>query len=386
MDMKVYEKTRYQNIYRHKKNKNYVIMMSKPVKTSISRIDNKKIVSIDEAIKIRDNVLIKRQKGLETIIKEDFDTLWDKYIYDCKYVRKLAYNTIIRKEKDYNRYLKGKIDKPISKTDKEYWTKFIDDLNTTLKQKNHLIKITKAFFNWCKYEDYLIDNPLEKISKYKVENKEMLFWIPEQLKTFLETLEKDINSNNTRLKRKAYRIKTLTIINFSAGDRIGETRALTFNMFDNEKLKLNIFHSINYDRNSKDFLSSTKTYNSQRTIDITNKVIDVVEEYKKFLINELELEIDDNTLLFFNYTTHKPYNDTSLRHDFYYYCEKANVPKIRIYDLRHTYAATMMSEGKEAYMFSKRMGHKSISITINKYGHLSEQIKKEVAQSTDKYI
>lgn len=386
MDMKVYEKTRYQNIYRHKKNKNYVIMISKPAKTSISRIDNKKIVSIDEAIKIRDNVLIKRQKGLETVHKEDFDTLWDKYIYDCKYVRKLAYNTIIRKEKDFNRYLKGKIDKPVSKTDKEYWTKFIDNLNTTLKQKNHLIKITKAFFNWCKYEEYIIDNPFDKISKYKVETKEMQFWIPKHLKDFLETLEKDIHSNDIRLKKKAYRIKTLTIINFSAGDRIGETRALTFKMFDKDKLKLNIFHSINYDRSSNDFLSSTKTYNSQRTIDITNKVIEVVEEYKKFLINELELEIGNNTLLFFNHTTHKPYSDTSLRKDFYYYCEKANVPKIRMYDLRHTYAATMMSEGKEAYMFSKRMGHKSISITINKYGHLSEQIKKEVAQSTDKYI
>lgn len=386
MDMKVYEKTRYQNIYRNKKNKNYVIMMSKPIKTSISRIDKKRILSIDEAIKIRDNVLIKRQKGLETIHKEDFDTLWDKYIYDCKCIRKLAYNTIIRKEKDYNRYLKGKIDKPISKTDKDFWTKFIDNLNTTLKQKNHLIKITKAFFNWCKYEDYLIDNPLDKISKYKVENSEMKFWIPKHLKDFLETLEKDINSNDIRLKKKAYRIKTLAIITFSAGDRIGETRACSFDTFDKEKLKLNIFHSINYDRSSKDFLSSTKTYSSQRSIDTTIKVIEAVEEYRHFLEIELGYEINDDTLLFFNHTTHKPYSDTSLRKDFYYYCEKASVPKIRMYDLRHTYAATMMSEGKEAYMFSKRMGHKSISITINKYGHLSEQIKKEVAQSTDKYI
>lgn len=386
MDMKVYEKTRYQNIYRNKKNKNYVIMMSKPVKTSISRIDKKKIFSIDEAIKIRDNVLIKRQKALETIHKEDFDTLWDKYIYDCKYVKKFAYNTIIRKEKDYNKYLKGRIEKPVSKTNKEFWTKFIDDLDTTLKQKNHLIKIIKAFFNWCLCEDYIIDNPIQKISKYKVENKEMKFWIPEQLKQFLNTVEKDINSDNIKLKKKAYRIKTLTIINFSAGDRIGETRALAFNMFDKEKLKLNIFHSINYDRNSKDFLSSTKTYNSQRTIDITDKVIEVVEDYRHFLETELEYEISDDTLLFLNHTTHKPLNDTTLRKDFHYYCEKANVPKIRMYDLRHTYAATMMAEGKEAYMFSKRMGHKNIGTTINKYGHLSEQIKKEVAQSTDKYI
>ncbi len=57
-----------------------------------------------------------------------------------------------------------------------------------------------------------------------------------------------------------------------------------------------------------------------------------------------------------------------------------------MYDLRHTYAATMMAEGKEAYMFSKRMGHKKINTTIDVYGHLSNQARKEIAQSTDKYF
>ena len=54
--------------------------------------------------------------------------------------------------------------------------------------------------------------------------------------------------------------------------------------------------------------------------------------------------------------------------------------------LRHTYAATMMSEGRKAYLFSKRIGHKNINTTINTYGHLSNDVKKELANSTDKYI
>ena len=105
MNMRVYEKTRYQNIYRNIKNKNYVIMMSKPVKTSISRIDSKKIFNIDDAIKIRDNYLLKKQKGLETIHKESIDFLWKKYIHDGVYIKKWAYNTITRKNKMANRYI-----------------------------------------------------------------------------------------------------------------------------------------------------------------------------------------------------------------------------------------------------------------------------------------
>ena len=68
MDKKVYEKTRYQNIYRHKTNKNYIIMMSKPVKTSIASIDGKKIMKLEDAVNIRDNPKIKVQKGLEIIV------------------------------------------------------------------------------------------------------------------------------------------------------------------------------------------------------------------------------------------------------------------------------------------------------------------------------
>jgi len=33
-----------------------------------------------------------------------------------------------------------------------------------------------------------------------------------------------------------------------------------------------------------------------------------------------------------------------------------------------------MSERKEAYLFSQRMGHKNIKTTINVYGHLSNEV------------
>ena len=103
------KKTRYQNIYRHKKNKNYVIMMSKPVKTSIATIDGKKIMKIEDSLKIRDNPKIKVQKGLEVTYKEDFYNLWEKYINDYKNIQRQSYNTIKKKEIMYNRYVKDKI-------------------------------------------------------------------------------------------------------------------------------------------------------------------------------------------------------------------------------------------------------------------------------------
>ena len=57
-----------------------------------------------------------------------------------------------------------------------------------------------------------------------------------------------------------------------------------------------------------------------------------------------------------------------------------------MYDLRHTYVATMMSEGKELYYISERLGHNNYNTTVNKYGHLSNEKRKEIAESTDKYL
>ena len=84
-------------------------MMSKPVKTSIATIDGKKIMKIEDALKIRDNPKIKVQKGLEVTYKEDFYNLWEKYINDYKNIQRQSYNTIKKKQIMYNRYLKRKI-------------------------------------------------------------------------------------------------------------------------------------------------------------------------------------------------------------------------------------------------------------------------------------
>jgi tyrosine recombinase xerC len=185
---------------------------------------------------------------------------------------------------------------------------------------------------------------------------------------------------------RASMVKILILIGFSLGDRIGETRALTFDCFDEKLGIVKIKHSINYDKEDEKFLSDTKNYPSQRDVNITKKLISEVKNYQKFLIENTNYTIDNKNIIFFNYERKKPYSDTNLRKKFTYYCNKANVTKIRMYDLRHTYVATMMGEGKELYLISSRIGHINYSTTVNKYGHLSNKVKREMASATDKYI
>lgn len=388
MNLQIYEKTRWENILRHKKNKNYIVRLNVDgVRTSVS-VDSKgnKIFDIETAKQIRDNQVIIQNKRITTKHKEDLDTLWAKYMEACEIIKKQAYNTLLRKTKSYNKYLKGKITIPLSKTTKEFWSKYIDTLTCTDKQKNELIKSLKAFMNWCIEENLLLFNPITKIKRYKVTKAEMKYWTPNEIKDFLLNINKLIEeSEDVIFKKQALMVKTIVVIGFTQGDRIGETRALTFDCFDKERKNLKIYHSINYNR-KEDPLASTKNYQSQRDLLITAKLLEQIDLYKEFLKDYMNFDVKDSDFLFFNYATDKPYTDATLRKQFKRFCNLCKVKEIRLYDLRHTFVALMMYEGKELYQIQQHLGHSNFSTTANEYGHLATEIKKGIAKSADKYL
>lgn len=377
MDLKRYDKTRYENIYRHKKNKNYLITISNP-KTCISMINGKKIFDIEQAKKLRDDPKIRLQKKSEIKCKNNFDELWDKYIYDCKYIKKLSYNTILKKKRIYDKYLKEKITKPISKLTKTTLVKFIDEIDTTDKQKNEILNQLHGFFTWCMDNEILIINPLYRVKKYKVTKNKMKYWSTEEVKKFFDFI-------SSKSDEKSYRIRIMVLLGFSLGDRIGETRAIVFKDVDTTNNKIYLKHSIDYDPDNPIFVKVPKNDSSIREVDISPLVSKQITDYRNYLLKK-GYTITEDTLIFLNHNTKRPYSDTNLRKQFYQICDEAGVKRIRMYDLRHTYVATMMAEGKELYLISERLGHSSYSTTVNKYGHLSNEVRKEVALATDKYL
>lgn len=393
MNLNVYQKTRYQNIYRHKKNKNYVIRMNKPVETSISEIDGKKIFKIEDAVKIRDDPKIKIQRTVEIKYSDNFDEIWKKYMDYCQYEEKMSYNTCNKKNKIYNKHLKNKFKQQIGKIKKENIAKFLDKIDTTNKQKNEILKQLKAFFAWCLDENFILIDPAKRIKKYKVTKTEMKYWLPEHIIKILTVINHDINKSiipsdkkGLKIKYKAYIVKMIIVIGFSLGDRIGETRALQFGKVSSEFNTIRISNSINYNTKDENFLSSTKTIESDDVLFVTSKLIVEISKFKDFLVNEMKYNVKDDTPILVNISTNRPYSDSGLRKMFNYYIDLAGIPKIRMYDLRHTLATTLMSEGYDMYDIKDRLRHKSIKTTIDSYGHITVSKKKQVAETTSKYI
>lgn len=383
MDLKRYKKTRYQNIYKSIKKQNYIVVIPGTHTTIGADEKGNKIFDIEMAQKIRDNKKLRITKKVESVNNGTFKEIWEEYYNDCK--KSMSFNTLKRKRLLYTEYFYKLDNFKLSKINKQDILQLIDKIDTTDKQKNRVIIELRAFFSWCIEKEYMLFNPAKLVKKNKVTKSEMKYWLPEHIKAILGVIDNDIVNGTEQEKISAYAIKMVILLGFNLGDRLGETRALRFCDVSGEYNTITIEHSIDYNPKSETHLKDTKNEQSKRIIDVSDKLINEIQKYRDFLTNTLGLDIKDDTIILTNPATNKPYSDTMLRKYFNYYIEKSGVPKIRLYDLRHTFVTTMMTEGWEMYAISKRIGHSNIQTTINTYGHISEEVKKEMAKTTDKY-
>ena len=57
----------------------------------------------------------------------------------------------------------------------------------------------------------------------------------------------------------------------------------------------------------------------------------------------------------------------------------AGVPRIRLHDLRHTCATTLLEQGVPLKVVTERLGHSSTRITADLYQHASESMQDDAA-------
>jgi hypothetical protein len=61
----------------------------------------------------------------------------------------------------------------------------------------------------------------------------------------------------------------------------------------------------------------------------------------------------------------------------------AELPGVRFHDLRHFFASVLIAQGKTAKYVQDQMGHSSIQVTFDTYGHLFPQARQESVSRLD---
>jgi integrase len=91
----------------------------------------------------------------------------------------------------------------------------------------------------------------------------------------------------------------------------------------------------------------------------------------------------DNDLMF-GTLTGGPLRQSWTRPAFYAVLVDAKLPPMRIYDLRHSCATLLLAEGESAKVVQERLGHASITLTMDTYSHVLPSMQKGAASKLDK--
>ena len=74
----------------------------------------------------------------------------------------------------------------------------------------------------------------------------------------------------------------------------------------------------------------------------------------------------------------------NVRKRIFYRClEKAGIRRVRVHDLRHTFASLLIARNESPKKIQTLLGHHSIQVTMDIYGHLYAEESRKVVDSLD---
>lgn len=219
-------------------------------------------------------------------------------------------------------------------------------------------QLTALFTHASRVYD-LKNNPCKKVKKMgKPEAGRLEFWTYEEYKKFISTIP------------PGTQYYLLFELLFWTGCRVGEALAITPADLNEMGCQISIDKTY-YRMKGKDVITTPKTEQSVRVIEIPEFLRDELKEYLDRMYG-----IPSDERIF-------PIGQEAVQHKMKRNSEKAGVKKIRVHDLRHSHVAYLINRGVEPLIIKERLGHKDIRITLNTYGHLYPSKQRTVADMLD---
>ena len=211
---------------------------------------------------------------------------------------------------------------------------------------NFLVPVRKMFSDAVKW-GYLAVNPALGVERAKVSHQEMAALSPEQLRRLLAAVEPD------------HWLFFSTAV--FTGLRRGELLALRWGDVDLEAAQLHVRRSV-----WRGKFQGPKTRRAVRTVDLAPALVEALREAKP-----LGPAHEVGQRLMFSGPNGKPLDpDNLVKRQFLPALERAELPRVRFHDLRHSYASLLIAAGAHPKYIQHQLGHASITTTLDRYGHL----------------
>jgi integrase len=198
-------------------------------------------------------------------------------------------------------------------------------------------------------------------------SKEMQTWTKEQLKAFLDSVKDD-------------RLAPLWHTIAMTGMRRGEAIGLRWSDVDLEAERLSVRRAL-IPINREVVVSEPKTAKGRRVIALDPTTVEVLKGQAARQLDE-QTGWDEawvSTDLVFTAANGAALDPESVTRYFRQAVAKSMLPPIRLHDLRHTHATLALQAGIHPKVVSERLGHATISITLDTYSHAIPAMQEEAA-------
>lgn len=188
---------------------------------------------------------------------------------------------------------------------------------------------------------------------------------------------------------QGHQFEELFTVTLFTGMREGEALGLLWDCVDLTKGTILINKQLQLVRGSKGEYRLAPTKNSKgRTISIASSVVSTLRRVKhKQLENRLRYGEywEDSGFVFTDELGHHLAHITVYK-NFKKIMAAIGSPETRFHDLRHSYAVASIKSGDDIKTVQENLGHATAAFTLDVYGHVTEQMKRDSANRMEQFI
>lgn len=217
----------------------------------------------------------------------------------------------------------------------------------------------------------LASNPCARVAPPKKQRREMLAFTPEQAATFLQNVE-------------GHRYGPLYTLLLATGLRPGEALALRWTDLDGDTLRVQ--RTLVMRAGIPARFEEPKTNRSRRSVPLPAVALKALGAHRKRQAEEKLASgpaYQDQAQLIFATPTGSPIPPGDVSHAFAKAVKAAGLPRLRLYDLRHSAATLLLAAGESLKVISELLGHSTITLTGDVYAHVSESMQRQVSAKLD---
>jgi integrase len=169
------------------------------------------------------------------------------------------------------------------------------------------------------------------------------------------------------------------------GMRRSELLALRWQDIDLIFSQISVNRSLHQLNNGSFVFTQPKSAKSQRTIALPPSAILVLKEHleKQKLEKSMQgIPLNDKDLVFCH-PDGKPLRPNTVSRAWTILAARAGLKVIRLHDARHSHASLMLKQGTHPKIVQERLGHSTISVTLDTYSHVAPGLQQAAANRFD---